>query len=77
MTTHRETPRPDKTALLPNPSDDTSGIVAIAWPTGRTIYRYTPEELAHGVDLYTRAMKARTAALPNRDHHGEQAPHEA
>ncbi|WP_275412579.1 hypothetical protein [Micromonospora gifhornensis] len=31
----------------------------MAWPTGRPIYRYTPAEIADGVDLYTRALKAR------------------
>lgn len=36
-------------------------IVAIAWPTGRPIYAYTAEEIAEGVDLYTKAMKARGA----------------
>lgn len=33
-------------------------IVAFAWPTGRPIYAYTPQELADGVDLYTRRLKA-------------------
>jgi hypothetical protein len=33
-------------------------IVAIAWPTGRPVYAYTPEEIADGVDLYTRRLKA-------------------
>jgi hypothetical protein len=46
-------------------------IVAVAWPTGRPIRLYTAEELAAGVDLYTRAVKARAAAGTNgrRDAH--------
>jgi hypothetical protein len=43
-----------------------SEIVAIAWPTGRPIRPYTVDELAEGVDLYTRAMKARAATGTNR-----------
>ena len=43
-------------------------IVAIAWPTGRPIYPYTVEELADGVDLYTRYLKARR----ERDERGER-----
>jgi hypothetical protein len=38
---------------------DRRTVVAIAWPTGRPIYPYTVEELANGVDLYTRYLKAR------------------
>ena len=33
-------------------------IVALAWPTGRPIYGYTVQEIADGVDLYTRRLKA-------------------
>jgi hypothetical protein len=33
-------------------------IIALAWPTGRPIYPYTVEEIAAGVDLYTRRLKA-------------------
>jgi hypothetical protein len=36
-------------------------IVALAWPTGRPIYPYTADELAAGVDVYTRRLKAGTA----------------
>jgi hypothetical protein len=43
---------------LPPPAGAAPGIVAVAWPTGRLIYPYTPDELASGVDLYTRALKA-------------------
>lgn len=34
-------------------------VVGFAWPTGRPIYPYTVDELADGVDLYTRALKVR------------------
>ncbi|MGI5213300.1 hypothetical protein [Plantactinospora sp. CA-290183] len=47
-------------------------IVAIAWPTRRPIYAYTPEEIAEGVDVYTRAMKARAAGA--RTAGGDDAP---
>jgi len=33
-------------------------IVAVAWPTGRPVYAYTLQEIADGVDLYTRRLKA-------------------
>jgi hypothetical protein len=38
-------------------------VVAIAWPTGRPIYAYTAKELADGVDVYTKAMKARVTGV--------------
>lgn len=41
------------------PVRDDRTVVAHAWPTGRPIYPYTVEELADGVDLYTRQLKAR------------------
>ncbi|GIF47491.1 hypothetical protein DFJ67_6968 [Asanoa ferruginea] len=41
-------------------------IVAIAWPTGRPIHSYTLDEITEGVDLYTRALKARTAETARR-----------
>ena len=47
---------------------DRRTVVAIAWPTGRPIYPYTPQELADGVDLYTRHLKARR----ERDERGER-----
>jgi len=34
-------------------------IVAVAWPTGRPIYAYTIDEIAAGVDVYTRRLKAK------------------
>jgi hypothetical protein len=48
------------------PVRDDRTVVAYAWPTGRPIYRYTVEELADGVDVYTRYLKAR------RDQRGER-----
>jgi hypothetical protein len=50
-------------------SGDPRTIVAVAWLTGRPIYAYTAEELADGVDLYTKAMKARIA----KSHRGGDA----
>ncbi len=44
-------------------SGDARTVVAIAWPTGRPIYAYTAKELADGVDVYTKAMKARATGL--------------
>ena len=46
MTVNRLAACLDKTTQLPDPSDETLRIVAIAWPTGRIIYQYTPDELA-------------------------------
>ncbi|GAA4259911.1 hypothetical protein GCM10022255_086510 [Dactylosporangium darangshiense] len=51
------TPRP-----LPRPAGAGPGRTGITYPTGRPARPYTREELAGGVDLYTRAMKARAAA---------------
>jgi len=51
-------------------ADEPCVIVAIAWPTCRPVYAYTVEEVADGVDVYTRAMKARAAAL-RRGHHDD------
>jgi hypothetical protein len=46
---------------------DDRTVVAVAWPTGRPIYAYTREELAEGVDLYTRCLKARHRERGERD----------
>lgn len=62
MTTHRHTSRvEDRTAERSDVCGEPA-IVAIAWPTGRPIHPYTADELANGVDVYTRALKARAAA---------------
>jgi hypothetical protein len=49
---------------LPRPAGAAPGRVGVA--SGRPIRPYTPEELANGVDLYTRALKARGAASTTR-----------
>jgi len=51
------------------PVRDNRTVVAYAWPTGRPIYPYTVEELADGVDVYTRSLKARRR---QRDQEGER-----
>ncbi|MCG5446233.1 hypothetical protein NIE79_004801 [Micromonospora sp. NIE79] len=56
-------------AEVTSTSHATSTIVAIAWPTGRPIYRYTAAEIADGVDLYTRAMKARATGTTRQGDH--------
>lgn len=61
-TSHRD----DEIAGLSDAAQATSTIVAIAWPTGRPIHRYTLAAIADGVDLYTRAMKARAAGVTHR-----------
>jgi hypothetical protein len=53
MTTPTTTPAPTTATVR-----DDRTVVAVAWPTGRPIYPYTPEELADGVDVYTRYLKA-------------------
>ncbi|WP_410814833.1 hypothetical protein [Micromonospora sp. 067-2] len=67
--THRASRSHAKTTSPSTTARDTSTIVAIAWPTGRPIYRYTTAEIADGVDLYTRAMNARAAGTTHRGDH--------
>jgi hypothetical protein len=43
-------------------------IVALAWPTGRPIYAYTLDEIADGVDLYSRRLKADRRAKAGEQH---------
>ncbi|MEV1321240.1 hypothetical protein AB0J14_34780 [Micromonospora arborensis] len=69
MTTTCPASRPHAEATDTTPTCDTSTIVAIAWPTGRPIHRYTAAEIADGVDLYTQAMKARTAGTIGQGNH--------
>ncbi|MDG4795384.1 hypothetical protein [Micromonospora sp. WMMD1082] len=58
MRTHQPpSPAHEKTTTLSDGPDEAPDIIAVAWPTGRPIRSYTIEELAEGVDLYTRAMK--------------------
>ncbi|GAA3388064.1 conjugal transfer protein TrbL family protein [Cryptosporangium minutisporangium] len=44
---------------LPRPAGAAPGRVGVAYPTGRSVRPYTREELARGVDPYTRALKTR------------------
>jgi hypothetical protein len=39
-------------------------VVGTAYPSGRPVKPYTREELADGVDVYTRSLKSRRAAVP-------------
>jgi hypothetical protein len=56
-------PAPATTAPAPpSPAGAGPGVVAVAYPTGRPVRPYTRDELAGGVDLYTRALKRRAAA---------------
>lgn len=54
------------TDLTPQPvtagTDPDRLVVAVAWPTGRPIYAYTVDELADGVDVYTRWLKTSVKA---------------
>ncbi|GIJ64884.1 hypothetical protein [Virgisporangium aurantiacum] len=45
---------------LPPPRGAGQGRVARAWPSGRPVWPYTREELAAGVDPYTRTVPRRT-----------------
>ena len=56
MNTDIVTPAPAGTDI-----DTGRALVAVAWPTGRPIYAYTAEEIADGVDVYTRRLKAAAA----------------
>ncbi|EXG82010.1 hypothetical protein [Cryptosporangium arvum] len=51
--------RPSAQRPLPRPSGAGPGRVGVAYPTGRPVRPYTREELAGGVDVYTRALKRR------------------
>jgi hypothetical protein len=60
VTTHTTT-CPATASTTANVRDDRA-VVAVAWPTGRPIYAYTVDEIAEGVDVYTRYLKARRGA---------------
>jgi hypothetical protein len=51
---------------LPAPRGAGQGRVGVAWPTGRPVWPYTRQELAAGVDSYTRTVPRRPdpAATP-------------
>ncbi|GAA3387942.1 conjugal transfer protein TrbL family protein [Cryptosporangium minutisporangium] len=44
---------------LPRPAGGGPSRVGVAYPTGRPVRPYTREELARGVDVYTRSLKSR------------------
>jgi hypothetical protein len=46
-------------------------VVGTAYPTGRPVRPYTPEEIAGGVDVYTQSLRRRAATPPSR---GTAAP---
>jgi len=64
LPTRPHTPRSPASARVPSrpPSGTGPGVVGLAYPTGRPIKPYTADELAAGVDPYTRSLKARRAA---------------
>ncbi|MEU1811073.1 hypothetical protein [Micromonospora aurantiaca (nom. illeg.)] len=67
MSTHQPlSPAHETTTTLTDGPGDASDVIAIAWPTGRPIRSYTIDELAAGVDLYTRVMKTRAARAAQR-----------
>ncbi|WP_349876318.1 hypothetical protein ABIH81_19460 [Micromonospora sp. HUAS YX12] len=68
MTANRRTSRlHDEVTELFDAPHEPSTVVAVAWPTGRPIHQYTAAEIADGVDVYTRAMKARAAGTTRGD----------
>ncbi|ROO52771.1 hypothetical protein EDC02_7712 [Micromonospora sp. Llam0] len=66
MTTHQPPSSAYETTKRSDIPEETFDVIAIAWPTGRPIRSYSVDELAEGVDLYTRAMKARAADVVER-----------
>ncbi|GIF69365.1 hypothetical protein Ais01nite_74000 [Asanoa ishikariensis] len=70
MTSQHATEEAMRTATPVMDTTERPDIVAIAWPTGRPIYPYTRQEIAEGVDVYTKAMKARTTSNPGGRHEG-------
>ena len=51
---------------LPPPAGAGPGRVGVAWPTGRPVRPYTPQEVAGGVDPAWRAVPKRPASTPPR-----------
>jgi hypothetical protein len=51
---------------LPRPRGAGSGRVGVAWPTGRPVRPYTAQEIAAGVDPYTRRMPKTPPPQPPR-----------
>ena len=56
--THRIHDRPAYASTESATAAPSAEFIAVVWPTGRLIYPYTPQEIAAGVDVYTRALKA-------------------
>jgi hypothetical protein len=64
--TPSSTARPAPPTRVPSrpPTGAGPGVVGTAYPTGRPVKPYTRDELADGVDVYTRSLKSRRAATP-------------
>jgi len=58
------TPRTPAPARVPSrpPAGAGPGVVGVVYPTGRPVKPYTADELAQGVDPYTRSLKSRRSA---------------
>ncbi|WP_203706103.1 conjugal transfer protein TrbL family protein [Asanoa iriomotensis] len=56
----KSTPTPPRVPSRP-PTGAGPGVVGTAYPTGRPVKPYTADELAEGVDVYTRRLKSRGA----------------
>jgi hypothetical protein len=60
---------PARPARVPSrkPAGAGPGVVGTAYPTGRPVKPYTPDEVAEGVDVYTRSLRRRGAASAGRN----------
>jgi hypothetical protein len=60
---------PARPARVPSrkPAGAGPGVIGTAYPTGRPVKAYTPDELAEGVDVYTRSLRRRGAASTGRN----------
>ena len=56
----------DRSGPLPRPAGAGPGRVGVAWPTGRPVRPYTPQQLAAGVDPAWRTVPRRRAPTPPR-----------
>jgi hypothetical protein len=63
-------PRPTRVPSRP-PAGAGPGVVGTAYPTGRPVRPYTPEEIAGGVDVSTPPLRSRGTTTPR---HGTTAP---
>ncbi|MEU1811074.1 hypothetical protein [Micromonospora aurantiaca (nom. illeg.)] len=57
---HRPSAVPRSGSAAPRPAGTGRGRTGVVSPSGRPVRPYTRDELAAGVDLYTRAMKSRS-----------------